>query len=560
METTKESQTRTLDFHRACDIFEKELATGSRPSIETFLLKVQPQERAKLLEELVTLEIEVRLRQGERPQATEYQERFTGFPEAVASAFAHVASRRSDLDTDGAVSLTLTVKEGPAKGLTHTVIGQDILLVGRSDKNPMQLVDEKIAPSHFLIEAKPPQFRLHDLNSETGTFVNGQRAQPMVDLRDGDQIRAGATVLLVTIPVYAAMDWQDEPVAPVQTRIPGRAPEPGGAGPDKRPPDGPNSSNDPYRTNSAPPPSRTPNVPETLVTPHTPPAIHFASVPLALKEAPRIPGYRITREIGHGGMGIVYESVRDQDNVKVAIKTITPAVVPGRRDIDRFKRESSILCQLDHINVVRFLDAGHADGRLFLVMEFVRGIDAAKQLKELGTMSVRRAVRITCHLLTALAYAHEKGFVHRDVKPSNLLITAADGKLLVKLADFGLARVYQESRISGLSMDGDVAGTLQFAAPEQITNFRNVKPAADQFSAAATLFNFLTGVFWCPELNRPKHDWSAVLNGVPTLIRELKPDTPKELEQIICRGLAKDPKARFPDVRAFRQVLRPFAG
>ena len=140
-------------------------------------------------------------------------------------------------------------------------------------------------------------------------------------------------------------------------------------------------------------------------------------------------------------------------------------------DSDGGVRGASILKDLQHPNIVAFHEMGEADGELYFVMEYVAGIDAARMIADNdGPLGISSSVGIICQLLTALEYAHGQGFVHRDIKPQNMLLGRVDGRGVVKLADFGLARTYQSSRISGLTMMGDVRGTSQYMAPEQITN------------------------------------------------------------------------------------------
>ena len=156
-------------------------------------------------------------------------------------------------------------------------------------------------------------------------------------------------------------------------------------------------------------------------------------------------------------------------------------------------------------------------------------------------------------------HAHAKGVVHRDIKPSNLLIGRDGTKRVVKLADFGLARVYESSRISGLTMQGEIGGTPAYMAPEQVTHYREVKPAADQYSAAATLYAMLT--------NRPTHDLpkdigsqiAQVVTAAPVPITERKPDIPAKLAEVIHKALSREPGDRYPDVTAFRKELKRFA-
>ena len=272
----------------------------------------------------------------------------------------------------------------------------------------------------------------------------------------------------------------------------------------------------------------------------------------------RVADFELVRELGRGGMGLVYLAIRQSDGRKVALKTIHPKVPVTSRDIDRFVRESAILKSLDHPAIVRFLDCGESNGQVYLAMEFIDGIDLATLIKRSGPLPVDRAAQITCRLLEGLQYAHDRRFVHRDIKPANILGIAASGDEGIKLADFGLARVYQESKLSGLTLQGDIGGTIAFAAPEQITQFRETLPASDQYSAAATLYMLLTG--------RCIYDFPAALNGQvlmviqedPIPIQSRRPDLPDDLSKIIHRALNRDPASRYPDVSSMRKALLPF--
>jgi serine/threonine-protein kinase len=271
-----------------------------------------------------------------------------------------------------------------------------------------------------------------------------------------------------------------------------------------------------------------------------------------------VPGYRIVRELGRGGMGVVYLAVDAAGGGLVALKTILPAVRVEKADLKRFLREARILQELEHPNIVAFRDVGEAQGRLFFAMDYVPGKDAAHLLEEHGPLPIKRAAGLVCQLLDALAYAHGKGFVHRDIKPNNMLVTEERGREVVKLADFGLARVYQASQMSGLTLAGDVGGTPAFLAPEQITHFREAKPAADQYSAAATLYTLLTGRFVFDSPRQNEAQLVMILHDKPVPIRSRRQDVPEKLAAVIHRALAKEPGERFPDVGAMRKALLPF--
>ena len=258
-------------------------------------------------------------------------------------------------------------------------------------------------------------------------------------------------------------------------------------------------------------------------------------------------------------MGIVYLAVREADGALLALKTIKPAVIGSEGQIERFLREARIHEQLEHPNIVAFRAMAEANGLFYFAMDFVQGPDASDLQKALGgPLPVARAVELTCQMLDGLAYAHARGFVHRDIKPANLLVETRNGREVARLTDFGLARTYQASRMSGLTMRGDMGGTMTYMAPEQITHFREAKPAADQYAAAASLYRLLTDQY-IHDLPRPQaQQILKILQDDPVPILDRRPDLPPKLAEAIHRALAREPSDRFADVAAFRAALEPF--
>jgi serine/threonine-protein kinase len=458
--------------------------------------------------------------------------------------------------------VVITVTEGPHQGRSFTFEGHDTFLVGRSPQAHFRLArqDEYFSRLHFLVEVNPPECRLLDLGSTNGTFVNGQKVA-VTPLRHGDVIRGGQTVMRVSIDADASEVVTPRlpvPVGPLPPSVP--------VGPQSAPPLGATVSYAPKL------PSARPDRPESVCVacgaPALPGSDTAANCPLTLcraceeqsrqQEQP-FPDYRLLRELGQGGMGIVYLAVHLISGDVVALKAIRPAVEPRPEDVVRFLREAQILQQLQHPHIVTFRASGESAGRLFFVMDYLAGCDARALLKQEGPLAVPRAVHIVCHLLEALDHAHQRGFVHRDVKPANLVILSNDGQEVVKLLDFGLARAYQLSRLSGLTLTGHFGGTLPFTAPEQITSFRESRPPVDQYAAAATLYNLLTDHY--------THDFPRdfarrllmAMEDDPVPIRSRRADVPEGLAAVLHRALERDPEQRFPDVAAFRAALLPFA-
>jgi serine/threonine-protein kinase len=455
--------------------------------------------------------------------------------------------------------INLMVKAGPHEGAVFEFTERANFIVGRSGRAHFRLPvkDKSISRIHFMIELNPPLCRVIDMESTNGTRVNGHKVS-ITELKDGDRITAGKAVLLVTV------DSRDDPaVSPTGTFL---SPTPAAAAGARATPAAklPTTADYPVRPGSA----GTGRGGCRVCGDALPECEERAeAIPLCtacrgrIRNHPQpVPGYLVVRELGRGGMGVVYQALRGSDGWLVALKTIQPAVAPTPVVVERFLREAQILNELDHPNIVAFHEMGESNGLLHFAMDYVAGIDAAQLLKQnRGLLPVPRALDLVCQVLQALDYAHAKGFVHRDIKPANMLVTREGGRDVVKLSDFGLARLYQTSRMSGLTQDHEWGGTAPFLAPDQINDLRATKPPADQYSTAATLYNLLTDRFIYDFPERLHAKIMKILLEDPVPIRERRPELPEELAAVIHRGLARDPEARFKSVREMRRALVPFA-
>ena len=330
------------------------------------------------------------------------------------------------------MKIVLEVIRGPHRGRKFTFDGHDNFIVGRAPFARFRLPekDPYFSRVHFMVEVNPPCCRMLDLGSRNGTRVNGRPVRS-ASLNHGDLIQGGKTVLKVR---FVDPEGKATAVVPAPIQEPATSAE--------VPPEGLGDTGTYH-----------PDVPSSG-------AKAADAMEGTADAAPAVEGYQIVRELGRGGMGIVYLATRTRDQSQVALKTIRPSVAGSEREVERFLREADVLGQLRHPNIVAFHEMGQAGELIYFVMDYVPGTDASKLVRSGGPLSVGRAVRLVCDVLEALQYAHGQGFVHRDVKPANLLVSGEEGYETCKLADFGLARVYHASPLSGLTLLGEAAGTL----------------------------------------------------------------------------------------------------
>ena len=268
--------------------------------------------------------------------------------------------------------------------------------------------------------------------------------------------------------------------------------------------------------------------------------------------------FRIIREIGRGGMGIVYEAYQGSLNRHVALKFL-----PENGDRARFLREAKAAGRLHHTHIVPVFGIGEQGGRHYYVMQFIDGQGLDDRLRRRRRAAAegpcqeaaagpdyREAARIGVQVSEALAYAHEQGVIHRDIKPSNLLIDAA-GNLWI--TDFGLAKDAGDE--ATLTHTGDLLGTLRYMAPERIGGRGDAR--ADIYGLGATLFELICG--------RPAFDETdraallhQLLHRVPPRPRQLDPRVPRDLETIVLKAMAREPAHRYTTAAELAEDLRRF--
>ncbi len=278
----------------------------------------------------------------------------------------------------------------------------------------------------------------------------------------------------------------------------------------------------------------------------------------------RIGDYELVRELGRGGMGVVWLARQrrgDQERL-VALKVLHDRSGTSRAR-ERLRREGSAVFRLDHPGICQVLDLGEADGQPFLVMRHVAGDTLAQHVargrqdgnrlvlpRTEGTTPLAAALELIEHVARALHVAHEAGLVHRDVKPGNIMVTPAGAPVLL---DFGLVR---DDGAEALTMSGQTLGTPTYMAPEQIeARTSAVDRTTDVYSLGATLFEAVT---LRPPFAGPTREalFRAILEGAPPSLRTSAPDAPRELDIVLATAMARDPRHRYTTAEAFADELR----
>jgi hypothetical protein len=412
----------------------------------------------------------------------------------------------------------IKISKGKDAGKLFAFTEHDTFVFGRMDDCHACIPDDtQVSRHHFILEVNPPAACLRDLGSLNGTWINGKefgarkkgetpeqgakRRYPEVTLKHGDRIKVGLTELEVSI---------------------------------EQPKEAPQHHVDPQLGDIS------------LLSPEQLAKLIFGSPGQAAKPKLQIPGCKIEEEVGRGGFGAVYRARRADGSV-VAVKVMISRVDADEEAIAKFKREVAITAKLVHPKIVRVLESGASGAVFYFIMEFCDGGSVWDlMLKNKGRLSLAQAKPIILGALEALAFAHDKGFVHRDLKPQNILLSRGE----VRLSDFGLAKSFQQAGLSGMSMTGGYAGTPVFMPREQITNFKYVKPVSDVWSMGATIYNILTGAFPYP-FTKGRDPIDVILNEDVIPIRERDKSLPASLSAVLDKALAKKAKERFQTAGEF---------
>lgn len=426
--------------------------------------------------------------------------------------------------------VSLNVVAGPQTGRTFTFDQHDTFMIGRSEDSHFCLPQDRFfSRHHCILEIAPPQTFIRDLGSTNGTYINGQRIETAY-LKSGDRIQGGETVLEVEVSTgleefdsTAKMDVSEPSVVSVQCLNCG--------------------------------------IPASVeaMSPNTKMSYLCDDCRERLKANPQpIPGYQMIRILGKGGMGSVMLARSDSDGRAVAVKTLLPEVAVSEQSVKRFLREIEVAASLRHPNIVGYIEHGTHNGIIYLVTDYIAGMDASRLSKHRGgKLNYPEVVAIIEQTLAALEFAHDLGFVHRDIKEQNILIEGEYPRSTAKLTDFGLSKSFKQTGMSGVTMVGDVAGTIAYMPPEQVRDFKEVRPPSDIYAVGMTAYSLLTGAHALDIA--PKAGIADTVKAifekpiVPIISRV--PSVPREIAFVIETALAKSVENRWRTAAAMREAL-----
>jgi len=485
----------------------------------------------------------------------------------------------------------LEVTKGPAAGRSFEFDEPDVFIFGRGQDAHFSLnSDPTISRSHFMLRINPPDCSLMDLNSSNGTSVNsdfycvhrektakGFSWNPpcAVTLHDGDRLVAGKSHFRVGMRydlvcagcgakfvVHGDAEFKsmgasplcedcrreaapEKETAAIRCARCGRevdaeaGPRAVGGGVEyvcRRCRDSTIRNKDLGKALRA-----------LKGTPAASVAVDFGDAP----PPPEIPGYEYLGLAGIGGMGAVYLARKLDTGERFAVKSLLPEVAVKEDSAAVFEREIEVASSLSHPHIVRT----HAHGRVgpvfYCIMDYVEGIDVDRlmEMREFR-VPVDEAVHIMRQALDGLAHAHVKAIVHRDFKPQNVLLEQEGDSWHAKVADFGLAKNFDEAGLSGMTMDGMVAGSWWFMPREQIVRYRWVKPTTDVFAAGAMLYCMLTGLPVRRGLETAADmptTVNVILNEPIVPVRERDPSIPKGLANVIDAAIRDEESRRYHD-------------
>lgn len=522
-----------------------------------------------------------------------------------------ISSRRRPL-------IRIEVKKGPMQGRVFKFDDHDIFLFGRDEQNCHASIQEDpfVSRHHFLLEVNPPLSRLRDLGSRNGTFVNGTKhggritfaaaeddakvGGPSVDLTNGDVITAGKTVFQIFIeepkPINGTYDfgrYQEQESSSVHTRrtitelpIPDSSTSagrqtitelppgmPGNAGRHTIVELHPNSRNTAGRQTIREPAEKSDefsqvagrativegvsrshgafgsNVGHTDTSSYVPPQRKPGEFPI-------LDGFQFKESLGTGMLGEVFLAERTIDGRTVAVKLLASRINVSHDARGDFLKQMEISARLRHRNIVQLFGAGGMGNEFYFVTEYCDGGSLGQLFRSRkGSLQAKHVAVSLYLLLDGLAYAHEKGLVHRDIKPTNLLVSKKGKRWIPKIADFGLNKAFEKAGFAGMTATGPNTGSLPFMPREQLTDYKYANAASDVFGLAASFYRIITGRY--PRGDEKGSDSLALaLNGEVQSMRRRYPGIHPGLSDVLDTALRTECSERFPNAREMQTALR----
>jgi serine/threonine protein kinase len=413
--------------------------------------------------------------------------------------------------------VAMRLVRGARAGEVITLAENQMIVIGRGSETTFRIQDPSISRRHCQIANTQRGLLIADLGSSNGTYVNGQRlSNTWVQLGIGDAVILGQNEVRV-------LGFEGQPQAQPQS------------GRHQQQQQQHHQQQQQQQQQAYQQQQQQQAYQQQQQQAYAPPQ------PQLDYDPNMVDGYQIHAKIGQGAFGSVYKALWTAQNQIVALKTIKPQLVSNPKDVQRFFREAETGSKLVHANITRVYDAGECRGTHYLAMEFIEGSEVSMLIEQYGRLDVGYAMRIVIQIANALQHASERGIVHRDIKPENIMVTPA---CVAKLVDFGLAKSFTQAGSSGLTAPGEGMGTLAYMPPEQLDNALNADQRSDIYSLGATLYHMLSG-------SRPFNEKTTrsfimkILNKMPPPIRQVNPEVPQTLADIIERAMAKKPEDRF---------------
>ncbi|MBF0316713.1 MAG: protein kinase [Nitrospirae bacterium] len=498
------------------------------------------------------------------------------------------------------MKVTLNLLEGPGAGRKLFFTEPDTFLVGRSKRAHLRLgpeADRYLSRTHFILELRSTICIITDLNSTNGTLVNDKRIHRM-ELFDGDLIRVGNTLIRVNIEE----DETERQLAVLCTVCGNNITDEVGTIPPEQ------SKSLVYTCKKCQRQEQELKRLKMLQAEQTrsklnlhcvgcntdlsdaansdghaaefTDMLHICNDCAQKQQKPPIPyttmgDYTVLCELGKGAMGIVFKAVHNQTRRICAIKQIHTDAVRHEDSRKLFEREMEVQSMVAHPNLVRNLGKGVVGNVPFFVTEFLAGGDVSQLMRKVfrGPLPVPLAVRITLQLLKGLSSLHSRGFIHRDLKPSNFLLSRPydDPDFVAKISDYGLAKSYEDAGNSlyDYTQTGKFGGSLMFMPPEQITNYKFVKPPSDVYAIGVSLYFLLTGKYTVDvsksnskdnspgaAKQRTRHPVEVILEDSPIPILQRKADILPQLAEIVDKAVMKEADKRYQTAEEFREALK----